>query len=936
MLKISLLSLAALPAIVLLAPASSALGQTLRHEKYQLPNGMTVILHEDHALPVATINLWYRVGARNEMPGRSGFAHLFEHLMFMGTKRVVGSDFDNLMEAGGGANNASTSLDRTNYFSWGPSSLLPTLLWLDADRLEDLGPTMTVEKLNLQRDVVRNEIRQNVENTPYGRAYEFSTKSLYPAAHPYYNNVYGSHQDLEAAGVLDVKDFFATFYTPDNCSLVVAGDFDPAQIKPLVAGLFGSISRGNVAPQRPVPATKMEGVVRTTMLDSVQLPKIAVSFHSPAAYATGDAEATLISLILADGKSSRLYKRLVVADGTAASVSAVQENAALGSVLRVEVMVKPGADVASVEMALDDELARLAKEGPTDEEVRQRAATIETALIASLQSLRARADKLNEYEYYLGNPDSLDHDLARFRSATPATVKTWAGNILTPNTKLVQWVLPEERERAGTLRDKRPTDAAAKPFAAPLPETFKLANGVTVHVWNRPGLPLAAATLVIKPPASSASVVAPGGAGVVGGAGVKKNEGLIDTPQFAGLGSLTAAMLQEGAGDRDSAAFSEALQAIGASMSADAGPESITVSVQSLKRNFAQAAGLMADAALRPRLQGTDFERAKGLHLDALEQADDQPALVAGRVAVRVLLGDKNAYAWPTSGTAATVKPLTLDDVQGLHGALFRPEFATLLIAGDVSGAEAKAVLEPTFGAWKVESLVASSPDEVSFSRATGLRVFVVDRPGAVQTVLEFAAPGIVFGDPRRVPLKLANIILGGSFTSRLNRNLREVHGFTYGARSRVVSRPAIGFVTASSSVKAEVTGLALKEFLAELTRIASGDITAEELGKARETYLNDTAESFGTLGGVLGVADELLAQQAPFTSTDADLAAARKVDVATVNAAAKDVFNLSGGVLVLVGDRKLIAEQIKGLNLAEPTLVDSQGKQVVGKPTQP
>jgi len=919
----TLLALSVLSVSVLIAPAA-AFGQTLKHEKYQLANGLTVILHEDHTLPVATINLWYRVGARNEPAGRSGFAHLFEHLMFMGTKRVPGSDFDNLMEAGGGANNASTSLDRTNYFSLGPSSLLPTLLWLDADRLEELGPTMTVEKLNLQRDVVRNEIRQNVENTPYGRAYEFSTKALYPPAHPYYNNVYGSHQDLEAATVLDVKDFFATFYTPDNCSLVVAGDFDPAQIKPMVAGLFGSIPRGNVAPQKSVPPVKLDRVVRTTMLDSVQLPKIAISFHSPATYAAGDAEATILSLILADGKSSRLYKRLIVADGTAASVSAVQENSALGSILRIEVLTKPEADVWSVERAVDDEVAKLVKEGPTEAEVSQRAATIETGLVSSLQSLRARADKLNEYEYYLGNPDSLDKDLARFRSATPASVKTWAGTILTPDAKLVQWVLPDEAKGAESTRDKRPGDAAAKPFAVPTPETFKLANGISVHLWSKPGLPLTAAALVIKPPATAgAGQVAPN---------VVKNEGLIDTPEMAGLGSLTAAMLQEGAGERDSASFSEAVAAIGASLTANAGQESITVSVQSLGRNFQAAMGLMADAAIRPRLAATDFDRAKGLHLDELEQIADQPGLVAGRVATRLLLGERNAYGWPASGTAASVKRLTLDDLKGLHGALFRPEFATIVVAGDLSAAEAKSILERSFGTWSVKSSVASSPDEVSYVRSTGMRVFVVDRPDAVQTVLHMAMPGIGFGDLRRVPLELVNVILGGSFTSRLNRNLREVHGYTYGARSRVVSRPALGMVTASSSVKADVTGAALKEFMAELTRIGSGDISAEELGKARETYLNDMAESFGTLGGVLGVADELIAQQAPFTSTERDLATARKVDVAAVNGAAKEIFKLSSGVLVLVGDQKLIMAQLKGMDLPEPVVVDNEGKPVVAK----
>src|SRR5262245_8057779 len=290
--------------------AESASAQHPAYEKYRLDNGMTVILHVDHRLPIVTINTWYRVGSKDEPRGRSGFAHLFEHLMFMGTQRVPGNDFDVLMENGGGSNNASTSEDRTNYFSQGPASLLPTLLWLDADRLEDLGRTMTQEKLDRQRDIVRNEIRQNVENTPYGRAGELVFRIMFPVGHPYHEAVYGTHQDLEAATIADVKDFFATFYVANNATLVVAGDFDRAQIKPLIAQLFGTLPRGGEVTRRPVPDVGLDRVVRTTVLDRVQLPLVKLTWHSPVAYADGDAELHLLAAILSRGKTSRLYKRL--------------------------------------------------------------------------------------------------------------------------------------------------------------------------------------------------------------------------------------------------------------------------------------------------------------------------------------------------------------------------------------------------------------------------------------------------------------------------------------------------------------------------------------------------------------------------------------------------------------------------------------------------
>lgn len=304
------------------AAGSSAAGQDVKCEKYSLPNGMTVILHEDHSLPTVTINTWFRVGAQDEPPGRSGFAHLFEHLMFMGTARVPGNDFDVLMETGGGANNASTDLHRTNYFSWGPSSLLPTLLWLDADRLEDMGLQMNADKVNKQRDVVRNELRQSVENAPYGKANEMVNKLLFPPSHPYYTGVIGTHEDLEAANVTNVKDFFSTFYVPNNASLVVAGDFKSDEIKPLVASLFGTLPAGQhvtrkyTLPTEPI-AVKLGEIRRFTCIDKVELPKVQFNYSSPRAYTAGDAEMTLAGSILASGKSSRLYTRLIIKEGLA-------------------------------------------------------------------------------------------------------------------------------------------------------------------------------------------------------------------------------------------------------------------------------------------------------------------------------------------------------------------------------------------------------------------------------------------------------------------------------------------------------------------------------------------------------------------------------------------------------------------------------------------
>ncbi|HZW06048.1 MAG TPA: insulinase family protein, partial [Phycisphaerales bacterium] len=663
--------------------AGSAVGQTIPCETYTLPNGLRVTLMEDHSLPRASINLWYRVGARNEPPGRSGFAHLFEHLMFMGTKRVPGGDFDTLMETGGGSNNASTSLDRTNYYSGGPSSLLPTLLWLDADRLEDMGLMMNKEKLGKQLDVVRNERRQVVEETPYARAYEASLQILYPADHPYHNGVIGTHADLEAAQVDDVKNFFATFYTPRNCSLVVAGDFDPQAIKPLIEKLYGSLPPGNTAPRTGVPMPKLDRVHRATYLDKVQLPAVGFSFHSPGQYTEGDAEMDLVGLVLGEGQSSRLYQRLVVKDKLAAEVSASQDSSALSSVFRVSVMALPGADLARVESAIEEELARLIAEGPTAAELEQRRTQIEVNKLTRLQSIEARADALNEYIYFFGendpafNPaDGLKRDLDRYRNATAAGVKAWAAKVLTPGAKLVQYVLPEEPQRAESGRDKRPPDAPSAPFVPPTPAAFSLGD-IDVMVFTRPELPLVSVGMMFAPPAGTTW----------------------DPSEQAGRTRLAASMLSEGTGDLDGAAFAARMQELGASFHASNDYEGFNVTLNSLKKNLGEAFSLAARAVRTPRMDEGDFNRVKEVRLSSIRQENEEPRFIAPKVSAGAQYG-MSAYGTPLGGSAKTVEALTLDDVKRAHRKVVHGKL-TVVLAGDINEGDARALLEKHLANWE-------------------------------------------------------------------------------------------------------------------------------------------------------------------------------------------------------------------------------------------
>ena len=419
--------------------------QEIPFTKFELPNGLQVILHEDHRLPLVSVNLWYYVGSKDEPARRSGFAHLFEHLMFMGTKKVEYPKFDEIMEKSGGSNNASTSQDRTNYFETGPKELLDTFLWLEADRMASLGDSMTAEKLETQRKVVRNERRQTHENRPYGMVYLEVPNRLYPTSHPYHNPVIGSHEDLEAATVEDVKEFFKRFYFPRNASLVIAGDFDPTEARRLVEKYFAPLASGPEASHvKEAASTSLPGTVKATLKDSVEWPLSLFVWHSPALYKSGDAEMDLLASILGGGKSSRLYRRLVYERELAQEVEVAQDSNYLGSELYIHVYLRPEASQDEVEAEIDREIERFKAEGPTAREVERAKNKLETSFWKGLEGLGERADRLNRYQFYFNDPGALTRDRARYAAVTPESIKKWAQETLKSDSRLLLRVVPKD------------------------------------------------------------------------------------------------------------------------------------------------------------------------------------------------------------------------------------------------------------------------------------------------------------------------------------------------------------------------------------------------------------------------------------------------------------------------------------------------------------
>ncbi len=425
---------------------------SLPHERFVLPNGLNVILHEDLSLPVVTVNVWYHVGSGSEKAGRTGFAHLFEHIMFEGSKNVPEGDFDNWLEKVGGNNNGSTNADRTNYYEEIPSNALPLALFLESDRLGFLLPTLTQQKLDGQRDVVKNERRQSYDNQPYGLAYETLLKMMYPASHPYSWSTIGSMADLSAASLQDVVDFFKTYYVPANASLVVAGDINMADARKQVEHWFSDVPASapvmRPAAQRPI----LTEVKYETLEDKVQLPRLYMAWHSPANYTPGDAELDLISEVLAGGRSSRLYQKLVNELQLAQSVNASQSSQNLSSNFSIVVTAAPGVALNKIVEVVDAELEKLRNEPPTARELVRAQNQYESGLLSRLENVGNKADLLNTYYYYTGNADYLNEDINRYRAVSTTDLRSMAARYLTSGARVMLSIVPKGK-----------TDLAATP-----------------------------------------------------------------------------------------------------------------------------------------------------------------------------------------------------------------------------------------------------------------------------------------------------------------------------------------------------------------------------------------------------------------------------------------------------------------------------------------
>ena len=894
--------------LALSIPVATAMAQDLpeiEYEKYVLDNGLQVILHEDHTVPMVCVNIWYHVGSKNEKPGRTGFAHLFEHMMFQGSQNHDEDYFAPLQKIGGTVN-GSTTEDRTNYWENVPSDQLELALWLESDRMGYLLPAMTQERLDNQRDVVRNEKRQG-ENQPYAVSDELLMQMLFPSDHPYSHTVIGSMEDLGAASIEDVSEFFELYYATNNASLCVAGDFDPAEAKAMIAKYFGTLPPGRPVQRLESWIPTPDGVKRAVAEDDVELPRLYMAWHMPGLLQPGDAEGDLLASILDDGKTSRLYQSLVYEQQIAQDVNAYTDSRELSSIFNISVTAKPGVSLDDLEAALDAELRKLLDKGVRKDELARARTGYEAGFLRNLQTIGGfggKADLLNNYNVRTGDPGFMTKDLQRYRDATAKDVTAFAREYLGLDRRAILHVVPLGQLAAGeTPVDRTQTPAAGREpaFAPPAIQTADLDNGMKLYLVEKHDLPLVQVNLVIK------------------------SGWAADPADKPGATALTVDMIDEGTRSRDALAISDRAAELGAQLGAFSFFDGVNVNMNALKANLDESLELMSDIVLNPTFPEAELERIRAEYLGRIQQHSMQPVITAYKLFQKRLYGEGHPYAQPFTGTgtAESVQMLTREDLVRQHAELFVPNNTAVVVTGDMGLDEAIETIEKVFARWErgpVRSVAAS----VARPSGDG-KICVVDKPGAQQSVVLIGHEGLPRSHPDVLPLQVMNLPLGGQFMSRVNMNLREDKGYTYGARTRTLNFGQSGMFLAFSQVHTEYTAETVVEFMKEMDDVRGPrPITDQELADGKNQLVKGFPQRFQTIGGIAGQLGTLVLYDQPLDDWRTYVERVEGTDEAQVLEMARRHIDPDAYQIIIIGDWSAIEEGLRGLNLGEIVVMNA------------
>ncbi|WP_428684589.1 M16 family metallopeptidase [Sphingopyxis sp.] len=905
------------------------------YQSFTLDNGLRVIVHEDRKAPVVAVSVWYRVGSKNEPAGKTGFAHLFEHLMFNGSENSPGDFFEPLQQVGATDSNGTTNVDRTNYFETVPTGALDRALFLESDRMGHLLGAVTQEKLDNQRGVVQNEKRQG-DNNPYGLLRYEIFENLFPKGHPYHHSTIGSMADLNSASLADVKKWFTDNYGPNNAVLVLAGDVDVATAKAKVTEWFGDIPRG---PQVKAPETSVPTLPAPFAKEVKDLVPTTRLYRMWAIPGLNDADAVPLQMaatVLGGLSSSRLDNAMVRKDPVAVSVGAGAQTLEDAGFLIVQADVKPGVDPKVVGDKLDAEIAKFLAEGPTADELQRAAASYLGGTISGLESVGGfggKAVTLAEGALYSNNPAYYKVELDRLAKATPEQVKAVAQKWMSRPVFSLTYTPGERTEggenRGGAVTAEKVTGIAPDRYWNPALGDVGPDTGAAwaTSFADRSQLPAVADLTALDFPAIERAKLKNGIEVVFARrttvptvqVAVSFDAGYAADPHNAlGTQSLMLSLMDEGTTRRDSINFAEAKERLGAQIDGSATADETVFSLFALKPNLSASLGLLADYIRNPAFDGKELERVRAQQLNRLKSELNNPNAIANRLLMPALYGADHPYGIPPSGlgTTAAVTAATRDQLASFHSAWIRPDNARIFVVGDTTLKDVTKQLDAAFGDWKASAAAKGTKHFEIAVPAQKPRILLFDRPKSPQSVIMAGKVLTAKGSDELEPLRAANDIFGGNFLSRFNMNLRETKGWSYGVRSRISNDKDRLTWVAIAPVQADRTGDSIKEFQSDLKSfLGDKGVTGEELERTVNGSVRELPGSFETSGDVLGG----LRQIVKFGRADDYYETLPKtyeaMTTAEIDAAARKA--LAGDlVYVIVGDAAVVKPQLDGLGL--------------------
>lgn len=912
------------------------------YEAFTLDNGLRVIVHEDRKAPVVAVSVWYRVGSKHEPKGKTGFAHLFEHLMFNGSENSPGDFFEPLQQVGATDSNGTTNVDRTNYFETVPTGALDRALFLESDRMGHLLGAVTQEKLDNQRGVVQNEKRQG-DNNPYGLLRYEIFENLFPTGHPYHHSTIGSMGDLNSASLDDVKKWFTDNYGPNNAVLVLAGDVDVATAKAKAQEWFGDIASGPAVQMPAVPVPTLPAPLAKEIKDLVPTTRIYRMWAIPG---LNDPEAVPLQMamsVLGGLSSSRLDNALVRKDPIAVSVSAGAQPFEDAGILLVQADVKQGVDPAHVAKRLDEEIASFLASGPTADELQRTAASYLAGTISGLESVGGfggKAVTLAEGALYSNNPGYYKVELDRMAKATPAQVKAVANKWLSRPAFSLTYT-PGERTEGGENRGGAVTDG--KVTAPVQPDRYwnpalgdigpDTGIGGASSFADRSQLPAVADLTALDFPAIERTKLKNGVEVVFArrttvptvNVAVSFDAGYAADPHSAlGTQSLMLSLMDEGTTSLDSIAFAEAKERLGAQIDATANADETVFSLFALKPNLGASLGLLADYIRNPAFDAKELERVRAQQLNRLKAELNNPSAIASRVLMPVLYGADHPYGIPPSGLgdAKSVAAVTQGQLAAFHATWIRPDNARVFVVGDTTLAEVKKQLDATLGQWKAPATAKPVKHFDIAIPAPKPRILLFDRPKSPQSVILAGKVLSAKGGDELEVLRSANDIFGGNFLSRFNTNLRETKGWSYGVRSRISGEKDRLTWVAAAPVQADRTGDSIKELQSDLKGfLGDKGVTKDELERTINGSVRELPGSFETSGDVLGGLRQIVKFGRPDNYYETLPATYEAMTAAGIDAAARGALSTDNLVYVVVGDAAVVKPQLDGLGLPVETV---------------